>query len=68
MSQNPIYEFSKWWDPDRLKRLFEGMVIVGVAGTGIGIALDNRRVVDAAIASTIAGITGWVVLGLLGHS
>ena len=47
MSENSIYELSKWWDPHRLKHLFEGM--------------------DAGIASTIAGITGLVILALRGY-
>lgn len=67
MPGNSIYELSKWWNPDRLKRLFEGMIIVGTTGTGVGIAFDNRRVVDAGIASTIAGITGLVILALRGY-
>lgn len=67
MSENSIYEFSKCWNPHRLKRLFEGMIIVGATGTGVGIAFHNRRVVDAGVASTIAGITGRVVLALLGY-
>jgi len=67
MSEDSIYELSKWWDPHRLKHLFEGMIIVGATGTGVGVAFDNRRVVDAGIASTIAGITGLVILALRGY-
>lgn len=69
MSNNLIYyeEFPKFWDPDRLKRLFDVMIIGGIVGTGAGIVFNNRRVISASAASAGAGIVGQLILSLFGY-
>ncbi|MBA7496845.1 hypothetical protein ES702_07454 [subsurface metagenome] len=65
MNENLVpYEY---WDPQPLKRFFEGMIITGTTETVLGTAFDNRRVVHAGIAFAIAGATGRIILALLGY-
>ena len=63
----PYNEFSKYWDPIRLKRLFKVMTIVGITGIIVGITSDNRRFTGASVASIDAATTGHLILSLLGY-
>ena len=60
----PYEKFPEYWDPQPLKRLFEGMIIAGTIGIGVGIASDDRRITSASAASTGAGIVGQIILSL----
>ena len=58
----PYGEFPKYWDPKPLKRLFTIMIVSGLVGIGVGIALDNRRIIGASTASLGAGGLGQIIL------
>lgn len=60
-------QFPQYWNPDRLKRLFHFMIIVGTIGIVVGTASDNRRITGASAASTGAGIVGRLILNLFGY-
>ena len=60
-------EFPQYWDPNRLKRLFDLMIVGGVIGTGVGIAFNNRRVIGGSVASVGASAIGQIILNLFGY-
>jgi len=43
------------------------MIIAGVVGAGIGIAMNNHPVTAAAVSSFGAGVVGRVILALFGY-
>lgn len=55
------------WDPKQATRLFDGMIIGGTIGTGIGIATNNHPLTAASVANTGAGIIGKIILALFGY-
>lgn len=60
----PYEEFPKYWNPDRLKPLFNSMTVAGVVGMIVGIVYDDRRITAASTASAGAGIVGQTILTL----
>lgn len=62
----PYEEFPKYWNPDRLKPLFDFMIIAGTIGIVVGAAFDDRRVTGASAASAGAGTVGRIILSLFG--
>lgn len=63
-----IYEeWPERWDPRQAARTFDGMIIGGGIGTGIGIATDNDPVTAVSLASLGAGIVGRLILALFGY-
>lgn len=57
-------QFPQYWNPDRLKPLFDFMIIAGTIGIVVGAAFDDRRITGASTASTGAGIVGRIILSL----
>lgn len=70
MSKDLILYEEWWperWDTRQAARTFDGMIITGAIGTGVGIATDNRPVIAASVASFGAGIFGRFILALFGY-
>ncbi|TET13250.1 hypothetical protein E3J84_00295 [Candidatus Aerophobetes bacterium] len=60
-------QFPEYWNPDRLKPLFDFMIIAGTIGIVVGVAFDDRRITGASTASAGAGIAGRFILSRFGY-